>query len=165
MRVEAKLEELGLTLPEPPKLPPVVQLSFAWVRVHWVRVHQDRAYVSGQGPLNPDGSIAEPLGKVGVDLSVEEGYQAARLSALTILSSLKRELGDLDRVTAWLMAYGLVNADPDFTLTTNVINGFSDLILEVYGAEVGTHARMAPGLATLPLGVPVVIGAEVAISS
>jgi enamine deaminase RidA (YjgF/YER057c/UK114 family) len=147
MRVEAKLEELGLTLPEPPKLPPGVQLSFAWVRVH-----QDRAYIAGQVPLNPDGSIAEPLGKVGVDLSVEEGYQAARLSALTILSSLKRKLGDLDRVTAWLMVYGLVNADPDFTLTTNVINGFSDLILELYGPEAGEHARTAPGLATLPLG-------------
>ena len=160
MRVEAKLAELGLRLPEPPKLPPGVQLSFAWVRVH-----QDRAYIAGQGPLNPDGSIAEPLGKVGVDLSVEEGYQAARLSALTVLSSLKRELGDLDRVTAWLMVYGLVNADPDFTLTTNVINGFSDLILELYGPEVGEHARMAPGLATLPLGVPVTIAAEVAISS
>jgi len=160
MRVEAKLEELGLTLPEPPKLLTGVQLSFAWVRVH-----QDRAYIAGQGPLNPDGSIAEPLGKVGVDLSVEEGYRAARLSALTILSSLKRELGDLDRVTAWLMVYGLVNAEPDFTLTTNVINGFSDLILELYGPEAGTHARMAPGLATLPLGSPVVIGAEVAISS
>jgi enamine deaminase RidA (YjgF/YER057c/UK114 family) len=160
MHVEQKLDELGLTLPEAPKLPPGVQLSFAWVRVH-----QDRAYIAGQGPLNPDGSIAEPLGKVGVDLSVEEGYQAARLSALTILSSLKRKLGDLDRVTAWLMVYGLVNADPDFTLTTNVINGFSDLILELYGPEVGEHARMAPGLATLPLGVPVTIAAEVAISS
>jgi enamine deaminase RidA (YjgF/YER057c/UK114 family) len=160
MRVETKLEELELTLPQPPQLPPGVQLSFAWVRVH-----QDRAYVSGQGPLNPDGSIAEPLGKVGVDLSPEERYQAARLSALTILSSLKRELGDLDRVTAWPMVYGLVNADPDFTLTTNVINGFSELILELYGPEVGMHARMAPGIATLPLGSPVVIGAEVAISS
>jgi enamine deaminase RidA (YjgF/YER057c/UK114 family) len=159
MHVEAKLEELGLTLPEAPKLPPGVQLSFAWVRVH-----QDRAYVAGQGPLNPDGSIAEPLGKVGVDLTPEQGYEAARLSALTVLSSLKRELGDLDRVTAWLMVYGLVNADPDFTLTTNVINGFSDLILEVYGPEAGMHARMAPGLATLPLGVPVTIAAEVAIS-
>jgi hypothetical protein len=88
MRVEANLEKLGLTLPEAPKLPPGVQLSFAWVRVH-----QDRAYVAGQGPLNPDGTLAEPLGKVGVELSPEEGYQAARLSALTILSSLKRELG------------------------------------------------------------------------
>jgi hypothetical protein len=68
MRVEAKLDELGLTLPEAPKLPPGVQLSFAWVRVH-----HDRAYVAGQGPLNPDGSIAEPLGKVGVDLTPEQG--------------------------------------------------------------------------------------------
>jgi enamine deaminase RidA (YjgF/YER057c/UK114 family) len=159
MRVEAKLEELGLTLPEAPEFPPGVQLSFAWVRVH-----QDRAYVAGHVPLNPDGTIAEPLGKVGVDLTPEQGYEAARLSALTVLSSLKRELGDLDRVTAWLMVYGLVNADPDFTLTTNVINGFSDLILEVYGPGAGMHARMAPGLATLPLGVPVTIAAEVAIS-
>ena len=158
MRVESKLEELGLVLPAAPKLPPVVRLSFAWVRVH-----RDRAYIAGQAPLNPDGSIAEPLGKVGVDLSVEEGYQAAPSSALTILSSLKRELGDLDRVTAWLMVYGLVNAEPDFTLTTDVINGFSDLILELYGPEAGMHARMAPGLATLPLGVPVTIAVEVAI--
>src|SRR4051794_5466977 len=99
MRVEAKLEGLGLTLPGPPKLPPGVQLSVAWVRVH-----QDRAYVAGQGPLNPNGTIAEPLGKVGVDLSPEQGYQAARLSALTVLSSLKCELGDLDRDG---LAYGL----------------------------------------------------------
>ena len=159
MRVEAKLEELGLSLPEAPKLPPGVELSFAWVRVY-----QDRAYVAGHAAQTPDGSIAEPLGKVGVDLTPEQGYEAARLSALSVLSSLKRELGDLDRVTAWLMVYGLVNADPDYTLTTNVINGFSDLILEVYGPETGMHARMAPGLATLPLGVPVTISAEVAIS-
>jgi enamine deaminase RidA (YjgF/YER057c/UK114 family) len=160
MRIEAKLEELGLTLPEPPKIPPGVQVSFAWVRVY-----QDRAYLSGHGPLNPDGSIAQPLGKVGAELSVEEGYQAARLTALSVLGSLKRELGDLDRVRAWLMVYGLVNAVPDFALTTNVINGFSDLIVELYGAEAGTHARMAPGLATLPVGLPVTIAAEVAISS
>ncbi len=133
MRVEAKLEELGLVLPAEPKLPPGVQLSFAWVRVYG-----DRAYIAGQGPLNSDGSIAGPLGKVGVDLSAEQGYQAARLSALTILSSLKRELGDLDRITAWLMVYGMVNAEPDFALTTNVINGFSDLILELYGPEAGS---------------------------
>jgi hypothetical protein len=160
MRIEAKLEQLGLVLPEAPKIPPGVQVSFAWVRVY-----ADRAYVAGHGPQNPDGSIAQPLGKVGVDLSPEEGYQAARLTALSILGSLKRELGDLDRVTAWLMVYGLVNAMPDFTLTTNVINGFSDLIVELYGPEAGTHARMAPGLATLPLGLPVTIAAEVAISS
>src|SRR5215216_3102029 len=117
------------------------------------------------GSLKPGWLHSRAAGQGGVDLTPEQGYEAARLSALTILSSLKRELGDLDRVTAWLMVYGLVNADPDFTLTTNVINGFSDLILEVYGPEAGTHARMAPGLATLPLGVPVTIAAEVAISS
>jgi hypothetical protein len=158
MRIEAKLDELGLVLPEPPKIPPEMRVSFAWVRVH-----KDRAYIAGHGPQNPDGSVAHPLGKVGADLSLEEGYQAARLTALSILGGLKRELGDLDRVTAWLMAYGFVNAAPDFTLTTNVINGFSDLIVELYGPEAGTHARSAPGMATLPLGVPVIIAAEVAI--
>ena len=160
MRVEAKLDELGLVLPEPPKIPPEMQVSFVWVRVH-----QDRAYVAGHGPQNPDGSVAHPLGKVGGEVSPEEGYQAARLTALSILASLRRELGDLDRVTAWLMAYGFVNAAPDFTLTTNVINGFSDLIVELYGLEAGTHARTAPGMATPPLGVPVIIAAEVAIST
>ena len=158
MRIEAKLDELGLVLPEPPKIPPEMRVSFAWVRVHG-----DRAYVAGHGPQNPDGSVAHPLGKVGADLSLEEGYQAARLTALSILGALKRELGDLDRVTAWLMAYGFVNAAPDFTLTTNVINGFSDLVVELYGPGAGTHARTAPGMATLPLGVPVIIAAEVAI--
>jgi enamine deaminase RidA (YjgF/YER057c/UK114 family) len=160
MRVEAKLDELGLVLPEPPKIPPEMQVSFAWVRVH-----QDRAYVAGHGPQNPDGSVAHPLGKVGGEVSPEEGYQAARLTALSILASLRRELGDLDRVTAWLMAYSFVNAAPGFILTTNVINGFSDLIVELYGLEAGTHARTAPGMATLPLGVPVIITAEVAIST
>ncbi len=160
MRVEAKLKELGLALPGPPKIPPGIQTSFAWVRVHG-----DRAYVSGHGPQNPDGSIAGPLGKVGAEVSPEQGHEAARLTALSVLGSLKRELGDLDRVTAWLMVYGLVNAVPDFVPTTNVINGFSNLIVELYGPEAGTHARMAPGMATLPLGLPVTIAAEVAISS
>jgi enamine deaminase RidA (YjgF/YER057c/UK114 family) len=136
-----------------------LRVSFAWVRVHG-----DRAYISGHGPQNPDGSIAEPLGKVGVEVSPERAYELARLTVLSALGSLKRELGDLDRVSAWLMVHGMVNAVPDFAQTTNVINGFSDLIVELYGPEAGTHARMAPGVATLPLGMPVVIGAEVAIS-
>jgi enamine deaminase RidA (YjgF/YER057c/UK114 family) len=160
MRVEAKLEERGLALPEPAKLPPGVQASFAWVRLYG-----DRVYVSGHGPLAPDGTPAGPFGKVGAEVSPEQGYEAARSTALSVLSSLKRELGDLDRVSAWLTVHGMVNAAPEFTQTTNVINGFSDLIVELYGAEAGIHARMAPGLVTLPLGLPVVIGAEVAISS
>ena len=85
------------------------------------------------------------------------------MSALTILSSLKRELGDLDRVSAWLMVHGLVNAAPGFGGTAGVINGFSDPFLELYGPEAGMHARTAPGVATLPLNQAVFVAAEVEI--
>lgn len=159
MRIEAKLQALGLTLPEPMRAPAGMRLPFAPVRVRG-----NRAYISGSGPLNQDGSFAEPLGKVGVELSVEQGYEAARLTGLAILSALKRELGDLDRVTAWLRVFGMVNVAPGFTQTPNVINGFSDLILELYGPEAGSHARSAVGLAELPLRIPVEIEAEVEIA-
>ncbi len=158
MHIEAKLEALGLVLPEPLKAPGM-RLPYANVRVRG-----NRAYIAGHGPQNPDGSVAHPLGKVGSDLTVDEGYQAARLVALAILGSLKRTLGDLDRVTAWLKVFGMVNAAPGFTQTPSVINGFSDLILELYGPEVGQHARSAVGLAELPVGIPVEIEAEVEIS-
>ncbi len=158
MHIEAKLEALGLVLPEPLKAPGM-RLPYANVRVRG-----NRAYIAGHGPQNPDGSVAHPLGKVGSDLTVDEGYQAARLVALAILGSLKRTLGDLDRVTAWLRVFGMVNAAPGFTQTPSVINGFSDLILELYGPEVGQHARSAVGLAELPVGIPVEIEAEVEIS-
>jgi hypothetical protein len=95
MRVEAKLEELGLALPEPAKLPPGVQASFTWVRAYG-----DRIYVSRHPPLSPDGTPSGPFGKVGADVSPEQGYEAARSTALAILSSLKRELDDLDCVRA-----------------------------------------------------------------
>ena len=157
MKVEAKLQELGLALPEAMKAP--MRLPFASVRVRGTR-----AYISGHGPTNPDGSIAEPLGKVGTDLTLEQGYQAARVTALSILGSLKRELGDLDRVTAWLRVFGMVNVAPGFNQTPAVINGFSDLILELYGPEAGAHARSAIGVAELPMRIPVEIEAEVEIS-
>ncbi|HET8851197.1 MAG TPA: RidA family protein, partial [Ktedonobacteraceae bacterium] len=155
---EAKLEALGLVLPEPLKAPPGMRLPFAYVRIRG-----NRAYIAGHGPQNPDGSLAQPLGKVGADLSLEEGYQAARLVALAILGSLKRTLGDLDRVTAWLRVFGMVNSAPGFTQQPSVINGFSDLILELYGVEAGQHARSAVGMAELPVGIPVEIEAEVEI--
>ena len=159
MNVEAKLGDLGLVLPEPAQTPPGLVLPFSWVRVRG-----DRAYVSGHVPLNPDGSVAEPLGKVGAEVSEEQGYEAARLAALSILGDLKRELGDLDRVGAWLRVLGMVNSAPGFVRQPNVINGFSDLILELYGPSAGDHARSAVGLAELPLGVPVEIEAEVEIT-
>ena len=156
MEVEARLEELGLVVPEPLKAPPGLHLPFSWVRVHG-----NRAYVSGHGAQNPDGSLAGPFGKVGADVSLEQGYEAARLTALSVLGNLKRALGDLDQVSAWLRVFGMVNSAPGFNQQPNVINGFSDLIIEVYGREVGDHARSAVGMAELPLGLPVEIEAEV----
>ena len=156
--VVARLEEFGLVLPERLEASPGLRLPFSWVRVRG-----SRAYVSGHGALNPDGSVARPLGKVGAEVPPEQGYEAARLTALAILASLRRELGDLDRVTPWLRVFGMVNAAPGFAEQPNVINGFSDLILGVYGPEAGDHARSAVGMAELPLGLPEEIEAEVEI--
>ncbi len=157
MHIEAKLEELGLVLPEPMQVPQGLRLPFAWVRVRG-----NRAYISGHIALNPDGSVAQPLGKVGAEVTAEEGYQSARLVALAHLAGLKRVLGDLDRVSAWLRVFAMVNAAPGFNQTPLVTNGYSDLILELYGPEVGTHARSSIGM-MLPLNAPVNCEAEVEI--
>jgi enamine deaminase RidA (YjgF/YER057c/UK114 family) len=154
-RIEAKLGELGLTLPEPLTPPPGIVFPFAWVRVRG-----NRAYVSGHIPQNPDGSIAEPLGKVGAEVTAEQGYRAARLVALAHLGSLKRALGDLDRVTAWLRVFAMVNVAPRFSETPRVTNGYSDLILDLFGPQVGMHARSSIGM-VLPLNAPVNCEAEV----
>jgi enamine deaminase RidA (YjgF/YER057c/UK114 family) len=155
MEIEAKLAKLGLALPEPISVPGM-RLPFAPARRR-----SNRVLLSGHGPQNPDGSLAGPFGKVGADLTLEQGYQAARMTAVALLGALKREIGDLDRVTAWLRVFGMVNVAPGFTQTPPVINGFSDLILELYGPEVGAHARSAIGVAELPMGIPVEIEAEV----
>ncbi|HEX4252469.1 MAG TPA: RidA family protein [Pseudonocardia sp.] len=159
MRIEKRLAELGLVLPDRMQLPPGAKLPFPWVRVHG-----DRAFVSGHGPLNADGSLAGPLGKVGAEVSQDDAYRAARLTGLAMLASLRWALGDLDRVTAWLRVFGMVNAAPGFTAMPAVINGFSDLVLEVWGEQAGSHARSAVGLAELPFNLPVELEAEVAIS-
>ena len=159
MHIEAKLEDLGLILPEPMQVPSGLRMPFSWVRVRG-----DRAYISGHIALNPDGSIAGPLGKVGAEVSAEEGYESARRVALAHLASLKRALGDLDRVTAWLRVFAMVNVAPDFNQTPLVTNGYSDLILELYGPEIGMHARSSIGMA-LPLGAPVLCEAEVEIDA
>ena len=158
MKIEARLEELGLILPEPLVLPPGARLPFPWVRVRG-----NRAFISGHGPQQSDGSLAGPFGKVGAEVLPEQAYEAARLIALAILGTLKRQLGDLDRVTAWLRVFGMVNSAPDFTRQPAVINGFSDLVLAVYGEEAGSHARSAVSMASLPFNIPVEIEAEVEI--
>ena len=154
--IEARLQSLGLVLPAPLQLPPGVVLPFPWVRVRG-----NRAYVSGHAAQNPDGTLAAPLGKVGHGVSLDQAHSLARLAALSILGSLKRELGDLDRVSAWLRVFGMVNSAPGFNQQPLVINGFSNLILDLYGPERGSHARSAVGMAELPLGIPVEIEALV----
>ena len=145
-RIEAKLAQLGLTLPPPMTPPPSVVLPFTPVRLIG-----ERALISGHGPQSASGPMAEPLGKLGRDLSVEQGYAAARLVALSVLGSLQRALGDLDRIAAWGRVFGMVASAPGFIQQPSVINGFSDLILEIFGPEVGRHARTAIGVAALPL--------------
>lgn len=154
--IEAKLKALGLELPPPVQPPAGVTLPF-----RLVRISGRRAFVSGHGPQTPDGSFAPPLGKLGRELDVEQGYRAARLTALAMLGSLKRALGDLDRIRAWQRVLGMVNSAPGFNRQPSVINGFSDLILELYGPERGAHARSAVGMAELPFDLPVEIEAEV----
>ncbi len=155
-KIETKLRALGLILPPPPKAPPGVTLPF-----QFVRIVGHRAMISGHGPQNPDGSFAQPLGKLGREVSLEQGYAAARATALSMLGSLQRMLGDLDRIAAWSRVFGMVNSAPGFNRQPSVINGFSDLILELFGAEVGAHSRSAVGLAELPFNIPVEIEAEV----
>jgi len=158
-RIEQRLQALGYTLPPPVKVPAGIVLPF-----QFVRVVGRRALIAGHGPQDPDGSVASPRGKVGRDLTVEQGYHAARLTALAILGSLQRALGDLDRIRAWTRVFGMVNSAPGFNRQPSVINGFSELILELFGPEVGAHSRSAVGMAELPFDIPVEIEGEVELS-
>ncbi len=154
--IEARIRALGWVLPPPVVPPPGVVLPFAFVRIVG-----DRAVFSGHGPQAADGSIAGPFGKVGADVTVEQGAAAARATALSILGSLQRSLGDLDRIVGWTRVFGMVNSAPGFRQQPAVINGCSDLIIDVFGPEVGAHTRSAVGLAELPFGIPVEIEGEV----
>ena len=144
-QVEDKLKQMGLSLPPPPtpggNYIPTVRTG-------------NLVFLSGVTPRRPDG--APFTGKLGKDLTVEEGYEAARICGLNLLANLKQEIGDLDKVTHIVKLLGMVNSDPDFTQPPAVVNGCSDLLVELYG-DRGRHARSAVGLATLPAGVAVEI--------
>lgn len=148
---------MELELPRPFAAPAGVEFRFELVRVSGTT-----AYVSGHGPIDGDEVLAR--GKVGSDLTVGEGYDAARLTALSILSSLKEELGDLDRVSRWVKALGLVNCAPGFSSMPAVVNGFSDLVIELW-EDAGRHARSAIGAAELPFDIPVEVEAIVELAS
>ncbi|MCL6554056.1 MAG: RidA family protein [Firmicutes bacterium] len=145
MKVEAKLAEMGLQLPPPPA--PVANY------VRTVRTG-NLLFVSGHGP-HRDGALVY-TGKVGRDLTVEQGYEAARLVALNCLASVKEALGDLDRVTRIVKVLGMVNCTPEFDRQPEVINGCSDLLVALYG-EAGRHARSAVGMGALPRNIAVEI--------
>jgi enamine deaminase RidA (YjgF/YER057c/UK114 family) len=160
MNVERRLEELRLVLPAPVALPPGVRIPFAWARVH-----DRRAFFSGHGALDASGTPAGPFGKVPSEVSLTDAQHSARLATLAALSSLKTVLGDLDRINCWLMINGYVNADAGYRDTTTGMNPCSELIVDLYGPDVGAHARTAIGVATVPLNLPVVISGEVSIDS
>ena len=151
--IENRIEELGITLPESPQpianYVPTVQTG-------------NLLFVAGLGPAaREDGST--PSGKVGKDLTLEEGYEAARLVGINLLSRLKSSLGDLDRVERIVKLLSMVNCTPEFNQQPQVANGCSDLLVEVFG-EKGRHARSAVGMASLPNDIPVEIEMIVEIS-
>ena len=140
---EARLDSLGITLSQPS--PPVA---------NYVNITQagNILFLAGKGPNKPEGGYI--TGKVGQDLSVEEGYEAARLTGIAQLSVLKDHLGDLNKVKQILKVKGMVNSTSDFTNQPEVINGYSDLMVAVFG-EKGKHARAAVGMGSLPRNIAV----------
>jgi enamine deaminase RidA (YjgF/YER057c/UK114 family) len=151
---DQRLKELGLVPAGPFPIPAGMEIPLSFIKVYGNRV-----MVAGHGPQNEDGSLAQPLGKVGQDLTMEQGVEAARLTALAMLGTIQRELGSLNRIESWVRVFGMVNAAPDFTQHTPVINGFSNLIVEVFG-EAGRCVRCAVGMSSLPLNIPIEIEAE-----
>lgn len=157
-RIDDRLAELGFELPRPLAPPPGVEFPF-----DLVKVSDGLGYVSGHLPV--DGPDVLVTGRVGEGaLTVEQGYEAARLTGLSMLAGIKEALGDLDRVTGWVKALGLVQCAPGFDKPPAVINGFTDLIVEIWG-EPGRHARSAFGVDQLPFDVPVEVEAVVEVAS
>jgi enamine deaminase RidA (YjgF/YER057c/UK114 family) len=150
--IEARLAELDITLP--PAFAPAANY-LGW------QIEGNLLYIAGQGPVKTDGGLI--TGKVGTELSVEEGYQAARQTALELVAHTKVALeDDLDRVKRWVKLFAMVNCGPDFIQQPQVINGASDVLVEIFG-EAGRHARSAVGMSSLPVGISVEIEAVVEI--
>jgi enamine deaminase RidA (YjgF/YER057c/UK114 family) len=145
-RPETRVQELHLTLPSPPK--PVAKYKTAVLAGNML-------YVSGHGPLKPDGKMI--LGRVGADLTLEQGKEAARVVGLAILSTVRNMLGSLDKVKRLVKTLGMVNSTADFRDHPAVVNGFSDLMAEVFGDEAGVGARSAVGMGSLPSNIAVEI--------
>lgn len=159
MSVEKKLKTMGLALPAEMKLPPNFRVSW-----RQVRVIGSRAIIAGHGPRAVDGTPFGKPGKVGRDLSIEEGYEAAKATGLAILGDLKREIGDLDRVVSWNRVFGMVNSAPGFVGQAAVIDGFTDLMIALFGDDAAICPRAVMGAAELALNAPVIIEGEVEVA-
>jgi len=155
---ESRLEQLGLKLPQPTKLPEGLRLPF-----EFVNIRGDRALFSGHPKSAMDGSIAGPFGVMGADINTDQGYVEAREVALSVFANLKAELGELSRIVGWVRVFGMVTSAPGYSEQHVVVNGFSDLVIEVFGQDVGRHARSAIGVSGLPLGFALEIEGEVLI--
>ncbi len=159
MTPEERLAALDLTLPAPLSLPPGLHLPFSFINIRG-----DRALISGHPRQDADGKIAGPFGQLGADLTTGEGYEAARGIALSVLANLKAEIGELSHVAGWVRVFGMVNSAPGFAEQHLVINGFSDLIVEVFGPEIGRHSRSAIGCAGMPMNPAIEVEAEVVLA-
>lgn len=159
MTPEEKLEQLGLALPPPVVLPQGVSLPFSMLNRRG-----DRVLISGHPRHGADGALNGPYGQVGADLTLEEAQQAARDIGLCVLAHLKADLGDLGRIKGWARVFGMVSSAPGFTQQHLVINGFSDLMIAVFGPQVGRHARSAIGVAALPMNFAIEIEGEVVLA-
>jgi enamine deaminase RidA (YjgF/YER057c/UK114 family) len=148
MSADARVVELNLQLPPAPKPAGVYQPAL---------IVDSMCYVSGHGPLRSDGSLI--TGRVGEDLTAEQGYQAARQTGLAILATLKAQLGSLDRIARVVKVLGMVRCTPDFAQQPAVINGCSELFAEVFGRDEGVGTRSAVGMSALPGGIAVEIEA------
>lgn len=158
--IDQRLAELGLRLPAPWSLP-----SGTLTGSILVRVQAERVLIGGHVPLDSQGQVCGPFGKVGAEVSLEQAQEAARRALLAILASLNLQLGSLDRVGAWLRLGGFVNTAPTFTEYPRVLNAASQLLTQIFGEASGSHARLAIGVAGLPWGVPVEIEAEVTLAA
>ena len=155
MSIDDRLIELSIDLPSP--------MNTAKLPFQLAKIDGTTMFLAGHVPTDQNGNVAKPLGKVGDEVAPKEAYQIARQAALGLLATIKQTLGGLDRVASWLHLFGMVNVAPGFNAIPPVINGASDLILEVFGPEVGSHTRSAVGMAELPFGVPVELEAQIKI--
>ena len=147
LKPSERIKEMGLVFPPAPKPAGVYRP---------ILVVDNFLYVSGQGPVNYDGTLMQ--GRLGDNLNIEQGYEAARQVGLTMLSTIQTHFGDIDRVKRIVKVFGMVNCTPDFINQPSVMNGFSELFADIFGRELGIGVRSAVGM-MLPDGIPVEVEA------